>query len=163
MGRKLRAVQRWEAGKGAPEASALTKLIELCPDEETRALFRSPSDAPRQRPIPLSSRKSIGEQWAHLAVEMIFERAPEAIHAKMIDLLEEWAGKYGTPRSPMKAVQAKESRANFSLDNAENESKIFATSQQEIAAATKESSQATSIRPNGRRVLKFKTRPKERK
>lgn len=57
-------------------------------------------------PAPAQPNRSVGEQWAHLAVEIIFERAPEAIQAKVMDILEEWAGKFGAPPSPMKSLDS---------------------------------------------------------
>ena len=43
IGCSLSAVQFWEAGRSSPRGYRLRRLLELCPDEETRALF---TDAP---------------------------------------------------------------------------------------------------------------------
>lgn len=40
------------------------------------------------------------EEWAHMAVAILFERAPTQIQDALIDKLEEWSGRYGHPPSP---------------------------------------------------------------
>lgn len=46
IGCSLSAVQFWEAGRSSPRGYRLRRLLELCPDEETRALFTAPAEAP---------------------------------------------------------------------------------------------------------------------
>jgi len=86
---------------------AVQRMAELAPTDELRAKFRL-------TPPSLLPVKSAGEQWAHIAVEVIFERAPQAIQAKLMDILEEWAGKYCAPPSPMKPVASGRIRASIS-------------------------------------------------
>jgi transcriptional regulator with XRE-family HTH domain len=43
IGCSLSAVQFWEAGRSSPRGYRLRRLLELCPDEDTRVLF---TDAP---------------------------------------------------------------------------------------------------------------------
>jgi transcriptional regulator with XRE-family HTH domain len=54
VGCSLSAVQFWEAGRSSPRGYRLRRLLELCPDDETRALFAAPAetapaDLPRQK------------------------------------------------------------------------------------------------------------------
>ena len=97
IGVSLSTVSRWEQGLMAPRGAAIISLAELAPDDESLAKL----GIPRR---PNVRGKSGPEQWAHLAVEIIFQEAPEAVKAKLIDVLEEWAGKYGHPPSPMKPI-----------------------------------------------------------
>jgi transcriptional regulator with XRE-family HTH domain len=46
VGCSLSAVQFWEAGRSSPRGYRLRRLLELCPDEETRALFAAPAETP---------------------------------------------------------------------------------------------------------------------
>jgi transcriptional regulator with XRE-family HTH domain len=46
IGCSLSAVQFWEAGRSSPRGYRLRRLLDLCPDEETRALFTPPAEAP---------------------------------------------------------------------------------------------------------------------
>jgi DNA-binding transcriptional regulator YiaG len=41
LGVSLRTYNRWEAEDASPTGRLLMKILDLCPDEETRALFRS--------------------------------------------------------------------------------------------------------------------------
>jgi transcriptional regulator with XRE-family HTH domain len=59
VGCSLSAVQFWEAGRSSPRGYRLRRLLELCPDSETRALFTAPPPAsltppaaPGPRPKP---------------------------------------------------------------------------------------------------------------
>jgi transcriptional regulator with XRE-family HTH domain len=45
VGCSLSAVQFWEAGRSSPRGYRLRRLLELCPDQETRSLF---TDAPAE-------------------------------------------------------------------------------------------------------------------
>lgn len=49
VGCSLSAVQFWEAGRSSPRGYRLRRLMELCPDAETRALF---TDAPVEASLP---------------------------------------------------------------------------------------------------------------
>jgi transcriptional regulator with XRE-family HTH domain len=42
VGCSLSAVQFWEAGRSSPRGYRFRRLLELCPDDETRALFLAP-------------------------------------------------------------------------------------------------------------------------
>jgi transcriptional regulator with XRE-family HTH domain len=53
IGCSLSAVQFWEAGRSSPRGYRLRRLLELCPDEDTRALF---TDAPAGTSVPEPSR-----------------------------------------------------------------------------------------------------------
>ncbi len=50
LGVSLRTYDRWEAGHTIPRGLALVKILDLCPDEETRTLFlvAAASTAPRR-------------------------------------------------------------------------------------------------------------------
>lgn len=41
LGVSLRTYDRWEAGSTVPRGDILLKIIDLCPDDDTRSLFRS--------------------------------------------------------------------------------------------------------------------------
>jgi transcriptional regulator with XRE-family HTH domain len=41
LGVSLRSYDRWEAGDTNPRGDVLIRMIDLCPDDETRSLFRS--------------------------------------------------------------------------------------------------------------------------
>jgi transcriptional regulator with XRE-family HTH domain len=49
VGCSLSAVQFWEAGRSSPRGYRLRRLLELCPDEETRALLTAPAEVPPQK------------------------------------------------------------------------------------------------------------------
>jgi len=49
VGCSLSAVQFWEAGRSSPRSYRLRRLLELCPDEETRALLTAPAEVPPRR------------------------------------------------------------------------------------------------------------------
>jgi len=62
VGCSLSAVQFWEAGRSSPRGYRLRKLLELCPDEETRALFTVPPPAEAAPPMaPLLKPKPPGQ------------------------------------------------------------------------------------------------------
>jgi transcriptional regulator with XRE-family HTH domain len=63
VGCSLSAVQFWEAGRSSPRGYRLRKLIEFCPDDETRALFTSapPVGRPGFEEIPPHKRKLPGQ------------------------------------------------------------------------------------------------------
>lgn len=44
----LRTYDRWEAGDSNPRGDILVRLINLCPDEETRSLFRATATEPSE-------------------------------------------------------------------------------------------------------------------
>jgi len=96
----IRALQNWEQGITLPDFDGLSHLIKVA-GADAYHLFKA---------MGIGNPETIdqNEQWTHIAVTVIFERAPEAIKAKLIDILEEWAGKYGAPPSPMKALPIKE-------------------------------------------------------
>jgi transcriptional regulator with XRE-family HTH domain len=54
VGCSLSAVQFWEAGRSSPRGYRLRRLLELCPDPETRALFTAapPETPPLETPPP---------------------------------------------------------------------------------------------------------------
>jgi transcriptional regulator with XRE-family HTH domain len=58
VGCSLSAVQFWEAGRSSPRGYRLRRLLELCPDEETRSLFTTalpkaaPPAVPRKTQLP---------------------------------------------------------------------------------------------------------------
>lgn len=39
FGKKLSAVQRWERGENMPPGDAIIKMLQMCPDHESRSLF----------------------------------------------------------------------------------------------------------------------------
>jgi DNA-binding XRE family transcriptional regulator len=45
VGVSLRTYDRWEAGDASPRGTILVKLLDLCPDDDTRSLFRGPSSS----------------------------------------------------------------------------------------------------------------------
>lgn len=122
-------VSRWERAVMDPGGEHLSKMVQACLSGRTRAMFGL-------QPATRGLAKSAGEQWAHIAVEVIFERAPEAVQAKVIEMLETWAGKYGAPPSPLKplAVESlgEEGVNNFPLDNTGKPSKMRFTSRPEV-------------------------------
>jgi transcriptional regulator with XRE-family HTH domain len=53
VGCSLSAVQFWEAGRSSPRGYRLRRLLELCPDEESRDLFFAPpTEEPAQSSEP---------------------------------------------------------------------------------------------------------------
>ena len=55
VGCSLSAVQFWEAGRSSPRGYRLRRLLELCPDENSRTLFTA---APQTAVPPAGSRKT---------------------------------------------------------------------------------------------------------
>jgi DNA-binding XRE family transcriptional regulator len=62
LGVPLRTYHRWEAGDTTPRGNKLVRLIDFCPDDHTRSLFRAAVES--------STSKSSGEG-----------RTPRAMHA----------------------------------------------------------------------------------
>ena len=55
VGCSLPAYQKWETGAAIPGGEWLIRLLQLCPDEETRNAFRIRAErrsSPRQNPVP---------------------------------------------------------------------------------------------------------------
>lgn len=84
VGCTLAAYQSWELGRRSPRGEWLLKLLALCPDDETRALFGlTPSESHADTPSgKMRFRKSEGDpqivmarEMAHNAVEILFELA----------------------------------------------------------------------------------------
>jgi transcriptional regulator with XRE-family HTH domain len=92
LGCSLPAYQKWEAGDLIPSGDWLIRLLQLCPNEETRMAFRIRAErrsAPRERPEnasqregPLSSaeRREYREMALH-AIEIIYECGDAGIQA----------------------------------------------------------------------------------
>jgi len=59
VGCSLSAVQFWEAGRSSPRGYRLRRLIELCPDPDTRALFL-PAASSRRSSVTGPKSKSTG-------------------------------------------------------------------------------------------------------
>jgi transcriptional regulator with XRE-family HTH domain len=60
LGTSLRTYDRWEAGDSIPRGTMLVRILALCPDEETRALFdvgSSASEASGERPASSPLRR----------------------------------------------------------------------------------------------------------
>lgn len=98
------AIRKWEKGSRHVNLSAVQRMATLAPTIELRARFQGA--AYQGREPATNPTKSMGEQWAHIAVEVIFERAPEPVRAALLDYLEERAGRYGAPPSPSKPLPA---------------------------------------------------------
>jgi transcriptional regulator with XRE-family HTH domain len=63
LGVSLRTYDRWEAGDASPRGNVLVNLLDLCPDEDTRSLFRAPSgslpqDTPQSWPAQSRLRRT---------------------------------------------------------------------------------------------------------
>jgi transcriptional regulator with XRE-family HTH domain len=58
----LRTYDRWEAGDSSPRGDVLVRMMDLCPDEATRSLFRSAAAPERseisgKRPVQVLMRR----------------------------------------------------------------------------------------------------------
>jgi transcriptional regulator with XRE-family HTH domain len=63
LGVSLRTYDRWEAGDASPRGNILVKLLDLCPDDHARSLFRVPAsphppETSRTWPAPSRLRRS---------------------------------------------------------------------------------------------------------
>jgi transcriptional regulator with XRE-family HTH domain len=62
LGTSLRSYDRWEAGDSIPRGNALVKIIDLCPDDQIRSLFRTPAassalgDSPKRASLSSTGR-----------------------------------------------------------------------------------------------------------
>jgi len=105
----LAAYRRWETGGRAPSAKWMIRLLALCPDEETRGLFGLPSEpaesdhAPATGASPLTGKqRSEMREEAYTVIDLLFDRAPDAIVNDVVRRLREYGGKYGRARSDLK-------------------------------------------------------------
>jgi DNA-binding transcriptional regulator YiaG len=90
LGCSLPAYQKWEMGTLAPGGEWLIKMLQLCPDEETRNAFRIRAErrsGPREKiePHPTGSlgaeERREYRRMAREAVEMMFECGEEGVAA----------------------------------------------------------------------------------
>jgi transcriptional regulator with XRE-family HTH domain len=127
LGASLRAYSYWESGERTPTGGWLARLAAIAEREaahkfDMAALFsEGKADMLQGRPpawrqviaAEAMAPRSINEQWAHIAIEIIFQEAPETVQGKVIEMIETWAGKYGAPPSPTRQV-----RTGRALDDA---------------------------------------------
>ena len=101
----------WRGCLALENALAGEDIIELGLDvppafrREHRNAFEFGRHSNAARPSGLSPQA----EWAVLAVELIFERAPQTVQLKLIEQLEKWAGQpwfngAPSPRSPQRKV-----------------------------------------------------------
>ena len=103
-------VSSLETGRRNPSPTLAMKIADLARDMEARnqLLARAgisperikdwyPELAPRNN----ARRRDPREQWLHVAIETIFERAPETVKDKIVKLLEGYAYEYGVEKSPI--------------------------------------------------------------
>lgn len=92
LGCALPAYQKWEMGSAVPDGEWLIRMLQLCPNEETRNAFRIRAErraAPREKPkgelvrqasLPAASRDRC-RQVAHHAVDALYECGEAGIEA----------------------------------------------------------------------------------
>ena len=61
VGCSLSSVQFWEAGRSSPRGYRLRRLVELCPDPDTRSLFMPAAPNGSIPPPPVGSSSTVGQ------------------------------------------------------------------------------------------------------
>ena len=109
VGCTLAGYRKWEAATAVPRGDWLIRLLALCPDDETRALFGVQNLTPMlpeaaanaaetgSAPLTRQQRRNLRSQ-AHIEIDMIFDRAPARVINRIMDYLDRFAATYGRPK-----------------------------------------------------------------